>query len=69
MLREMEKHPPGPDRSQAGTDLPPTLEDLGVTKNASSRWQRVAEVPEPTRREYIEQTKASGGEVTQRAPT
>ena len=36
MLREMEKHPPGPipmgDRSHDATDLPPRLEDLGISK-------------------------------------
>ena len=32
---------------------PPTLTDLGVTRNESSTWQSVATVPEETRAEYV----------------
>ena len=32
-----------------GTDLVPTLGDLGVTKDQASRWQRMAEVPDTKR--------------------
>ena len=49
MLAVMEKKPAGRppvNRSQAATDSPPSLDDLGLTKDQSSRWQREAKVPE-----------------------
>ena len=45
ILKGTEKHPPGPDkkdRSLSGTDLPPTLSDLGLTKRSAvgrSDWR------------------------------
>ena len=48
MLKEQEKHPPGPDRLHNVTDLPPTLEDQGITKIESHRWQQVATHQSPT---------------------
>ena len=45
MLKETERHPPGPDkedRSPGGTDLPPTLSDLGITKKTSADAQKLA---------------------------
>src|SRR5713101_6612610 len=33
-------------RSQAATEVPPRLGDLGITKTQSSRWQAIAAVPE-----------------------
>ena len=48
LLAEREKHPPGPlseDRSD-DTTYPPTLEDLGITKDQSAHWQQEASVPE-----------------------
>jgi hypothetical protein len=45
LLREMPEHPPGPDRSSPATDLPPKLADLGITKQQSSDWQRLAAIP------------------------
>jgi hypothetical protein len=45
LLREMDKHPPGPDRSSPAIDLPPKLSDLGITKDQSSQWQRLAAMP------------------------
>jgi hypothetical protein len=49
LLRETERHPPGPDkqdRSPAVTDLPPTLADLGLSKKESSEAQLLAELPD-----------------------
>ena len=40
------------------------LETLGITKSDSSRWQQVADVPAEQRAEYVEETKAAGGEVS-----
>lgn len=68
MLREMEKHPPGPipmgDRSHDATDLPPRLEDLGILKSQSSRWQLIASIPEEQFEDRVESLKASGRELT-----
>ena len=58
MLAKMEKHPPGPDkedRSHDVTDLHPSLDDLGVTKMQSHRWQR-----EATARQLAQQARARG---------
>jgi hypothetical protein len=58
MLAEMEKHPPGPDkedRSHDVTDLPPSLDELGVTKMQSHRWQR-----EATARQLAQQARERG---------
>jgi len=52
LLRQTEKaragRPPE-NRSHDSTDFrgSPTLADLGITKNQSSQWQRLADVPEP----------------------
>jgi hypothetical protein len=54
LLKVMEKAKgaPGPGRGKAGNAAgpafndAPTLRDLRITKNQSSYWQRLAEVPE-----------------------
>lgn len=50
---------PVPPREQV-----PRLSDVGITKIQSSRWQHVASIPEPVRREYVETVKDEGGAVT-----
>ena len=68
MLQERERHPPGPpkeDRSHDGTHLqPPRLEDLGITKNQSSRWQLMASIPEQDFDERVESIKRNEKELT-----
>jgi len=68
MLKDMEKHPPGPipvrDRLHDATDLPPRLEDLGISKSQSSRWQLIASIPEQDFEERVESLKANGRELT-----
>ena len=68
MLKEREKHPPGPskeDRSHDGTQLyPPRLEELGITKNQSSRWQLIASIPEQDFERRVESLKTSEKELT-----
>ncbi|HEY7202086.1 MAG TPA: hypothetical protein VIC57_17835 [Candidatus Dormibacteraeota bacterium] len=49
-------------RSHAATVS--TLDELGVSKSESSRWQQVASVPADDRRAYVEETRAAGGEVS-----
>jgi hypothetical protein len=68
MLKEMEKHPPGPipvkDRLHDATNLPPRLDDLGISKSQSSRWQAIASIPEEDFEERVESLKVSGRELT-----
>jgi peptidoglycan/xylan/chitin deacetylase (PgdA/CDA1 family) len=69
MLREMPKRDGGDAmkaRSLAVTepDAPPALADLGITKNQSSTWQRIAGIPEERFEQHIEETKAAGEELT-----
>ncbi|MGO8880648.1 MAG: hypothetical protein ACLPVO_09400 [Desulfomonilaceae bacterium] len=48
ILREMEKHPPGPSPEIGNIVLPnsaPKLSDLGISKMQSSRWQMMVEIP------------------------
>lgn len=40
------------------------LDDLGISRNQSTRWQMQARVPESVFREHIKQTCASGKELT-----
>lgn len=68
MLAAMEKKPagrPAENRSHDVTDLPPSLDDLGIDKMQSSRWQREAKVPEEEFEAYIESCCYEGKEVTQ----
>lgn len=67
LLRDMSKHPPGPkskDRFHDETELPPKLKDIGIDKNESHRWQKVASVPEDLFEWHVTQTKAAGQELT-----
>lgn len=63
MLAAMEKNKGAavPTRSHDAT----TLDDLGIDKTQSSRWQREAAVDEDTFVEYIFACQAEGREVTQ----
>jgi hypothetical protein len=54
------------ERKRAGQTYQPgtSLQDLGVSRNESSRWQQVAAVPEGDRQTYVEETKTAQGEVS-----
>ena len=52
------------DRQPGRESHAATLDELGVTKSESSRWQRVAAVSADRRAEYVEGTIAAGGEVS-----
>ena len=43
----MEKHPPGPDPSHHERDLPPRLQEMGISYAQSHRYQAMARLPEP----------------------
>jgi hypothetical protein len=43
---------------------PATFSDAGIERREAHRWQRVAAVPEATRREYLQETRAAGRQVT-----
>lgn len=58
------KVPTGNVHIPVGKGIPPTLEDLGVSKAQSSRAQKLAEVPEDKFEQYIAETKAKKEELT-----
>ena len=70
MLSETEKNQGG--RTERKFNLPhgdrtgniPTLSDLGITRNQSSRWQKLSEIPENSFEDYIETTKSKEDELT-----
>jgi len=49
--------------SNAAT-CPPALADIGITRDESSRWQKVAAIPEAHFETAIAVAKSSAGEVT-----
>jgi len=53
LLRDTEKAKPGPkDRSCDTTELK-TLSDMGISKDQSSKWQKLAEIPDDEFEGYI----------------
>lgn len=61
------KHPPGPlpeDRGDIPSYLPPKIPDLGITKQQSKDWQKIASVPEPDFRDYIDRVKVARRPLT-----
>jgi hypothetical protein len=63
LLRAMAES--GERKRSAETYQPGTsLGDLGITRNESSRWQRVAAIPPDVRAEYVAQARTAGAEVS-----
>lgn len=54
-------------RLHGATESPQTLEQLGVTKTQSARWQKLAAVPEEQFEQAVAAAKEVAGEVTARA--
>lgn len=50
--------------SQGAIVAPASLDELGVTKDESSRWQKLAAVPAGVVSEYVAREKAASGEIT-----
>ena len=72
MLAEMEKAKGTRGQLSGGSivrppENRPTLSDLGIDKHDSSRWQKIAAVPEPDFERYLTETKAAGRELTSSA--
>lgn len=65
MLKAMEKAKGGRPTKTCPTMGQVSLEELGITRNASSRWQAEAEVPESKFTDYLENCKENKKEVTQ----
>ena len=66
MLRAREPHPPGPEPEDRSHDVtyPPKLDDLGINKSQSSRWQKIADLNEEAFEEHIEAYKHEQKELT-----
>ena len=68
MLAAMEKKPagrPSGNRSHDATDSPPSLDELGIKKSQSSRWQQEACVPDEQFEQYLTSCVQRGSEITQ----
>lgn len=57
----------GGDRKSPGAANALTLEELGVTKHQSSRWQREAAVPEDVFERFLKEVNDSAAELTSAA--
>lgn len=51
-------------QSAASTDSVPTLEDLGIARDAAASWGRVSRVAPGVRAAYVERAAADGDEVS-----
>lgn len=69
MLREQEKNPGGQAehesyRSHDVTTRIPRIEDLGINRMQSSRWQKIADLEEETFEQHIDTYKQEAKELT-----
>jgi hypothetical protein len=65
MLAGMEKNPGTRNEPGGNSVLPPKLEDLGIDKMQSSRWQRASRVEPDDFEAYLRDCQKQGREVTQ----
>jgi N6-adenosine-specific RNA methylase IME4 len=69
-LLVMPKHEggrPSENLSQSVTGFPEKIEDLGITRNDSSRWQTIAQYPDEKFENYIHTTREKQEELTMAA--
>ena len=64
MLAEMPMNTGAATRSHDATALPKTLGEIGISKTQSSRWQKLAAVPEDQFEQAVAAAKEVAGEVT-----
>jgi len=58
LLKAKEKHRGFPDIVQShDVTPPPKLEEIGISRKQSSRWQAIADIPEPVFEEHIARAK------------
>jgi len=54
----------GGDRKSQSADVTVKLADIGISKNQSSDWQKIAAIPEDVFEKHVEETKVNKGELT-----
>jgi hypothetical protein len=64
LLNEMGLRRGNPQLSNDSTIGRPTLEEMGFSRDESSRWQRIAEIDEEVLARHIEETNGHGKELT-----
>lgn len=62
LLSQLQLH--GGDRKSEQSEQRVKLDDLGITKDQSSRWQVTAAIPDRDFEKYVAETKSGRGEVT-----
>ena len=73
LLSRIEKHPGGRPEKRTGSSEEPVsvrstkLQDLGIDKHESHRWQMIASIPEPEFEIFLRGPREKRGELTTRA--
>jgi len=65
LLKQMEKQKPGEYQRLHDATVAPSLKDLGIEKTQSMRWQQIADLPEESFENKIEEVKQKYEELTQ----
>jgi hypothetical protein len=64
LLGEMPRQRPGEYQRLHAATVAPSLDDLGIEKTQSHRWQRVASVPEEAFEAHVAEVRKAGEELT-----
>lgn len=67
MLRDMDRNPGAATVLHDVTALPPKLDELGISRIQSHRWQLESQVPEKQLEQFISQATEKAEEITSRA--
>lgn len=54
----------GGHRANVAQETLPTLEELGVTRTHAYKWQKVAEIPDDVRVQYLDEMRQLGNDIT-----